>query len=263
MQKIIVIKFGGSLFTNDRNRQQFWQDVKNLHSFGYKIVIVHGGGKEISFWLDKVGCETKFVNGLRFTDEKSLEIVEMVLAGKINKQLTSELSSLDVLCAGISGRDSNLVIAKKMPELELGLVGSPFKVNKQFLKAILDAGIIPIISPVSSDGNGNALNVNADEMADVLAINLKAETLVFMTDTKGVMADINDETSLIKILDKKKADELIKDGVIHGGMIPKINSAFRALDLGVGEINIVDGRECGVINKIFGKNEILGTRIIK
>lgn len=261
MEKIIIIKFGGSLFSNDRNRQQFWLDVKNLYVAGYKIVIVHGGGKEISSWLDKVGCETKFVKGLRFTDEKSMEVVEMVLSGKVNKQLASELASLDVLTVGISGRDSDLIVAEKLSEL--GLVGTPKDVDIKIVLKILEAGIIPIISPVSSDGKGNALNVNADEAADAIAINLKAEKLVFMTDTKGVMLDIEDENSLIKILDRKRSDELINDGVIHGGMLPKINSAFRALDLGVGEINIVDGRECGVIDKIFEKNEVLGTRIIK
>ena len=260
MGKIIVIKFGGSLFTNDRNRQQFWQDVKNLHLAGYKVVVVHGGGKEISSWLDKVGCETKFVQGLRFTDEKSMEVVEMVLSGKVNKQLVSELTSLDVLTVGISGRDSDLIVAEKLPEL--GLVGTPVKMNEKFLIKILDAGIIPIISPVSSDGKGNTLNVNADEAADAIAINLKAEKLIFMTDTKGVMSDIKDENSLIKILDRKKRDELVKIGVITEGMIPKTSAAFRALDLGVGEINIVDGREFGVINKIFEKDEVLGTRII-
>jgi acetylglutamate kinase len=261
MEKIIVIKFGGSLFTDDRNRQQFWLDVKKLTLNGYKVVIVHGGGKEISSWLSKIGCETKFVQGLRFTDEKSIEIVEMVLSGKINKKLASELAGLNVLSIGISGRDSDLIVAEKI--VDLGFVGKPVKVNTEILTKILDSGIIPIISPVSSDGNGNALNVNADDSADVIAINLQAENLIFMTDTKGVMADIKDENSLIKILDRKKADSLIKDGVIKDGMLPKINSAFRALDLGVGEINIVDGRENGVIEKIFFKNEILGTRIRK
>ncbi len=259
--KTFVIKFGGSLFSNNVNRNKFWEDVKDLILAGNQVVIVHGGGKEITFWLETLNLETKFVNGLRYTDEKSVEVVEMVLSGKVNKQLTSELSRFGINCAGISGRDSNLIIAKKQDEL--GFVGKPEKVNAGFLQKLLNAGIIPIISPVSTTEIGEILNINADDAADVIATELKAEKLVFMTDMKGVMLDQNDEKSVVQILDKKLADELIEQKIITGGMLPKIKSSFKSLELGVEEVSIIDGREFGIIEKFLKNNEILGTRIVK
>lgn len=263
-RKTVVIKFGGSLFTNSNNRLRFWEDVKSLILKNYKVVIVHGGGKEISSWLEKLGTETKFVNGLRWTDEKSMEIVEMVLSGKVNKQLVSELSQLEILTVGISGRDSNLVKAKEI--LELGRVGEPISAEKVLLEKLLNANIVPIISPISADDLGNSLNVNADDFADIIAQSLNADNLIFMTDMKGVMKDINDENSVINVLTKDVAEDFIKNEIIKGGMIPKIRSAFNSLDAGVGEVNIVDGREFGIISKIFDenlKNILIGTRIIK
>ena len=231
MKKTILIKFGGSLFTNENNRKQFWQDVKNLKQDGANVVIVHGGGKEISSWIEKVGSEVKFVNGLRYTDEEIMNIVEMVLSGLVNKQLVTEFGEN---CLGISCRDSNIIIADQVKEL--GLVGKPFKTNISIIEKLLDAGITPIISPVSSDKNGQHLNVNADDAANALAIALKADALVFMTDMEGVL---DDKKMVISVLDKKLAEDYKASGVINGGMIPKIDSAFLAIAQGVKMVNIV------------------------
>ncbi|MDR0676173.1 MAG: acetylglutamate kinase [Elusimicrobiota bacterium] len=262
--KIVVIKFGGSLFVNENNRFKFWEDIKNLiEKKFFKIVIVHGGGKEISNWLERLEVEVKFVNGLRYTDEKSIEIVEMVLSGKINKQLASEISSFGVSSIGISGRDSKLVLVKQ--KLELGRVGEPIFVNSEILNKLLKAGILPIISPISTDADRKSFNVNADDFASIIAQSINADNLIFMTDMKGVLANIKDENSVIYILNKAKADELIEKSVIKDGMLVKIKSAFSSLENGIREINIVDGREFGIIEKIFGKNEkkLIGTRIIR
>ena len=257
---VIVIKFGGSLFSDDNNRGKFWTDIKCLKDKGYQVVIVHGGGKEISKWIDKAGEKVQFVNGLRYTDEKIMDIVEMVLSGKVNKQLTVELANIGVDSIGISGRDNKMIVAEQM--LKLGLVGKPVACDAGVLEKILDAQIVPIISPVSCDENGRHLNVNADVAANAIAIVLKAKNLVFMTDMKGVLKDIDDDSSVIDVLDKNKADKYIEEGIIKGGMIPKIESAFDAIAKGVEEVDIIDGREYGVIGDMFLKGEVKGTKIV-
>ncbi len=255
--KSIVIKFGGSLLDNKNIRETFWEDIKVLAKSN-KVVIVHGGGKEISRYLELLNLEIKFVNGKRYTDSKIMEIVEMLLSGKINKMLTSELSSLGVNAIGLSGRDGNLIQAKRNEIL--GEVGIPKDLNLNFLNKILESHFLPIISPVSSDKFGNSLNINADDAASFLAEGIKADNLIFMTDAPGVMLDKNDKKSVINFLDKKKALDLIDKKAITDGMIPKILSSFNSIDNGVKEVNIIDGNISGIINKFFNNN-FVGTRI--
>lgn len=255
--KKIVIKFGGSLLDNKDIREEFWKDIKAL-SDKNKIIIVHGGGKEISKYLEILHLDIKFINGKRYTDKKIMEIVEMVLSGKINKMLTSELSKLNIDALGLSGRDGNLIIAEKNEIL--GEVGTPKILNLNFLKKLLDKNIIPIISPVSNDKSGDPLNINADETSSFIAENIKADNLIFMTDAPGVMLDKNDKNSVINILDKKMAQDLINKKIITDGMIPKIQESFSSIDNGVKEVNIIDGNISGILNKFFNNNSI-GTRI--
>lgn len=259
--KIIVIKFGGSIFEHASKQLLFLRNIKIAINDGYIPVIIHGGGKEITKWFDKVGIETRFVKGLRYTDQKSIEIVEMVLSGKINKHLADELNRLKVPAIGLSGRDAHLVVARKRKEF--GLVGTVNKVNVDFLHHLIKIPIVPIISSVCTDGRGTALNVNADEVAYAIASALKADKLIFMTDTKGILRDVKNEKTNIKLLNTKIINELLKDNVIKGGMLPKIEASVRALNRGVKEIDIIDGRINGVLNKVLKGKTNCGTRIIK
>ncbi|MCP4482154.1 MAG: acetylglutamate kinase [bacterium] len=251
--KIILIKFGGSLFSNEHNREKFWQDVQTLRSSGIHVIIVHGGGKEISKWIEKVGSQVQFVEGLRYTDDEIMDIVEMVLSGKLNKQLVTECGR-DAI--GLSGRDANLIIANNVKEL--GLVGKPAKMNIDILKKLCNLNCIPIISPVSNDADGQHLNVNADDAANAIAIALKVDALVFMTDMPGVL-DGKGET--ITHINKGIAQDFKKRNIIHSGMLVKISSAFSAIEQGVKSVNIIDGREYGIIKDIFIKGEEKGTRV--
>jgi len=258
-RNIVVIKFGGSILNHVENRKRFFRNIKQVLRFGYTPVIIHGGGKDISEWCARVGIVPKFIKGLRYTDKPTMEIVEMVLSGKLNKQLAGELSRMKVHSIGLSCRDGELVRARKRNEL--GLIGSVRKVNTQLFEHLFAGGLIPVVSSVCSDGKGGALNVNADEVAYAIAVALKAKRLIFMTDTAGVLHDVKDEKSLIKEIRVSEIHGLLKRGIITGGMMPKLLSIAQAIKRGIEEVDIVDGRIKGILLTCMRTTKICGTRI--
>lgn len=231
----IVIKYGGSLLTQPSIERAF---LKHLIWFAktYGVVIVHGGGKDITKYLKKFGIKTRFVHGLRYTDEKTLDIVQMVLSGKVNKHIVAELNILGASAAGISARDNQTIIAKKIKSL--GRVGKPDHVCTELLYALLNAHIIPVVSPVGCDSKGNPLNINADTAACVLASALKARRLIFLTDVPGILDAKARRIPKIYISD---IQTLIKKKIVTGGMIPKLCAAADAIKKGVQEVDVIQG----------------------
>ncbi len=242
-RKIVVVKYGGSAMVDPELRREIIKDVVLLKLVGFKPIIVHGGGKEISRWVSKVGMEPKFVNGLRVTDEATMEIAEMVL-NKVNKELVSYVESLGVHAAGISGKDGNLLtVEKKLSGGEdIGFVGNITKVNPKVLLDLLDRDFLPIVCPIGMDEAFQTYNINADDAACAIAESVNAEKLTFLTDIEGVLRDKNDSESLISVLTVGEADELIKAGNVGGGMIPKLQNCIDALSAGVMRVHILDGR---------------------
>jgi acetylglutamate kinase len=244
MKSLTVVKFGGSLTKNPQAQNKF---LKNLAKISQKqrIILVHGGGPEINVLLEKFALKSKFVNGLRFTDEIALGIIEMALSGKVNRALTTGLIKNGANAVGISGKDGNSVICKQLKEL--GFVGKPIKVNKKLIDTLINAGFLPVIASIASDAKGNVMNVNADTLAAHIATAFKADKLIFLTDVCGVI-DKNKNT--IKDIKIKQINALIKDETITGGMIPKIKACADSVRKGVGQVWITDGT-CG-IQKIKG-----------
>jgi len=234
-KKTVVIKFGGSLASNKTALVKLIAEISKL-SKNSAVVLVHGGGPEINFWSQKIGLKPKFANGLRFTDKATLEIVEMVLSGKINKMLVSLLNATGVKAVGLSAKDANMVVCKKIPGL--GLSGEPVKTDPLVLNTLLNAGFIPVISSVACGKKHETLNVNADSIAMAVAIVLKANKLIFLTDVPGVF-DNNKRT--IGLISSGMQNKLIKEGVITGGMIPKIQACASAVKKGIDEVWIADG----------------------
>jgi len=235
MKKITVVKFGGSLTKNKEAQKKFIKDLAGL-SKKENIILIHGGGPEINILLEKLNIESKFVNGLRYTDEKTLEVVEMALSGKVNKMLTAELIKCGVQAVGISAKDGSTAVCQLIKDL--GFVGKPAKINKKLLDILMKNGFLPVLSSVGIDKNGNAVNINADLLATAVAVSFKASKLIFLTDVAGVL-DADKKT--IKEIQIKNTDNLIKTNVITGGMIPKINSCKDAVKKGVKEVFIIDG----------------------
>ena len=262
-RKIIVIKYGGSAMLDDHLKKQVIQDVTLLKLVGFKPIIVHGGGKEISTWVKRAGMEPRFVNGLRVTDQPTMDIAEMVL-NKVNKSLVSMVESLGVKACGISGKDGNLLnVEKKYSNGEdIGFVGNVKKVDTKILYDLLDRDFLPIVCPIGMDDEFNTYNINADDAATAIAEALKADKLAFLTDTPGVLKDKDDPTSLISELSVTEARELIDDGTVAGGMLPKVKSCISAIDNGVHRVHILDGRiEHCLLLEIF-TNKGIGTAII-
>ncbi len=263
-KKIIVIKYGGSAMIDEKLKNDVIQDVVLLKLVGFKPIIVHGGGKEINRWLDKVGKEPKFINGLRVTDEDTMELAEMVLA-KVNKELVAKVQALGVKAAGISGKDGGLLTAeKKCPDGEdIGFVGDIKKVDVKILKDLIEKDFLPIVFPIGMDEQGNSYNINADEAASAIATALKAEKLAYLSDVEGVRADPEDPDSVISELYINEAEELIASGVISGGMLPKIQNCIDAINKGVSRVHIMDGRiSHSLLLEIF-TNKGIGTAILK
>lgn len=264
--KTFVIKYGGSIMNNIEAQKAFVQDISVLKSFGINIVLVHGGGPEINRWLKKAGVESKFINGLRVTDSDTMEIVEMVLSGSVNKKLSASLSGQGLNSIGISGRDSNLIKAAKKylfengERIDIGFVGEVIGVNQKFLLDLLEKDYIPVISPIGCDDEGNTYNINADYAAAAIAGALSAEKLIIMTDIEGVYKDINDKSSLITTITIEEIKQYIGCGIIKGGMIPKMECCMDAISKGTKNVHLIDGRnEHGLIFDTFGDN---GTKII-
>lgn len=242
INRIIVIKYGGSVIQNYDLRNQVIQDILLLSSLGIKLVLVHGGGPIINHWLKKSNIEPKFYNGIRVTDKQTMDIVEMVLVGKVNKDLVSLMNKNGNCAVGLSGKDANLIIASPMFSNQENFVGKVNKVNNQFLRLLLDNNYIPVIASVASGHNGVAYNVNADTVAGNIAISLHAEKLILLTDTPGIMYDINDPATLLKHITVSEAENLKQKKIVFGGMIPKLDCSINAVQSTVKSAHIIDGR---------------------
>lgn len=239
--EILVVKYGGNAMINPELVDCVMKDIVLLNQIGVKVVLVHGGGPEISEMLKRVGKETKFINGLRQTDKETAEIVQMVLCGKINKNLVGIINRMGGHAMGLSGFDDGLIKAEKINE-ELGFVGEVKEIKAKPVIDLLDRGYIPVVSSVGYDEDGNVYNINADTVASSLAAELKAGSLISMTDIKGILRDKNDDSSLIPVITVDEAPALIESGVINGGMIPKVNCCIDAIKGGVKRVFIIDGR---------------------
>ena len=262
-RKIIVVKYGGSAMSNEELQRNVIKDVTLLKLVGFKPIIVHGGGKAISKWVGKVGKEARFVNGLRVTDEETMEIAEMVL-GRVNKNLVTMVEELGVKAVGISGKDGGLLkVDKKYADgQDIGFVGDIKEVDPKVLYDLLEKDFLPIVAPVGLDDDFNTYNINADDAACAIAKAVGADKLVFLTDIEGRYKDINDKSSFISRLTAGQAEELINGGIIGGGMLPKLNNCTSAIRNGVNRVHILDGRvpHC-LLLEIF-TNEGVGTAII-
>ena len=263
-RKIIVVKYGGSAMIDEELQQNVIKDVTLLKLTGFKPIIVHGGGKEISRWVGKVGMEPKFINGLRVTDEDTMEVAEMVL-NKVNKNLVRMVEELGVRAIGISGKDGALLkVEKKYSNGEdIGFVGDIKSVNADILFDLLEKDFLPIVCPIGLDDDYNTYNINADDAAYAIAKAVHAEKLAFLSDIDGVYRDFEDKTSLVSHLTVDEARELIESGGITGGMIPKLQNCIGAIENGVSRVPILDGRipHC-LLLEIFTKKGI-GTAILK
>lgn len=241
-QKMVVIKYGGSAMQNESLKKAVLSDAMLLAKVGINVVIVHGGGPDINHWLNKANVESSFVNGLRKTDTDTMEIAQMVLAGKINKDLTCMIHSLGGKAMGISGVDGGLVTAKLRDPENMGAVGEVTKVNTQVIEDLVENGYIPVIACIGTDENGEICNINGDEMASGIAKALGADNLVLMSDIPGVLEDATDSTTLIKQIELKEVNHLYEKNIISGGMIPKVQCCTDAVKHSVRQAVILDGR---------------------
>lgn len=242
-RKIIVVKYGGSAMSNEELQKNVIKDVALLKLVGFKPIIVHGGGKEISRWVGKVGKEAEFVNGLRVTDAETMEIAEMVLS-KVNKSLVTMVQELGVKAVGISGKDGGLLtVDKKYSDgQDIGFVGDIRKVNPKVLYDLLEKDFLPIVAPIGLDDNFQTYNINADDAACAIARAVQAEKLAFLTDIEGIYKDIADKSTFISRIRASEADMLIEEGFIGGGMLPKLTNCTNAIRNGVNRVHILDGR---------------------
>lgn len=259
--KVIVVKYGGNAMTNDALKQAVMSDIVLLSAIGMKIVLVHGGGPEINDMLKRVGKESKFVNGLRYTDEETVEIVQMVLCGKVNKALVEMLHEHKGKAIGLCGLDGHMIEAKQLNP-DLGFVGEITKIDPTIINDTLGNGYIPVISTLASSDDGTVYNINADTAAARIAAEMKAESLFLMTDIVGLLKDKDDESTLIPMVGVSEVPYLKKQGIISGGMIPKIDCCVEAVRRGVKKANIIDGRVPHSILIELLTNEGLGTMIV-
>lgn len=263
-RRIIVVKYGGSAMANPELQRNVIKDVTLLKLVGFKPIIVHGGGKEISRWVGKVGKEAKFVNGLRVTDDETMEIAEMVLS-KVNKQLVTMVEELGVKAIGVSGKDGELLkVDKKLSDgQDIGYVGNVKKVNPKILFDLLENDYLPIVAPIGLGDDFASYNINADDAACAIAKAVGAEKLAFLTDVEGLYRDFNDKNSFISRLTVTQADELIGGGCIGGGMLPKLNNCTDAVKNGVGRVHILDGRIAHCLLLEIFTDQGIGTAIVK
>jgi acetylglutamate kinase len=263
-RKIIVVKYGGSAMSNEELQKNVIEDVVLLKLVGFKPIIVHGGGKEISGWVKKVGKESEFVNGLRVTDEETMEIAEMVL-NRVNKRLVNMVNSLGVNAVGISGKDGGLLnVDKKLSGgQDIGFVGDVKNVNPKILLDLLEKDFLPIVAPIGFGDDFNTYNINADDAACAIAKAVGADKLVFLTDVEGLYKDFEDKSTFIQRITASEANELIDGGIIGGGMLPKLANCTSAVTNGVNRVHILDGRipHC-LLLEVFTK-EGVGTMILR
>lgn len=262
-RKIIVVKYGGSAMIDEKLKRQVIQDVTLLKVVGFKPIIVHGGGKEISRWVEKTGMHPEFINGLRKTDAPTMEIAEMVL-NKVNKSLVQMVEELGVNAVGISGKDGGLLkVEKKFSEgQDIGYVGEIKEVNPKILEDLLERDFLPIVCPIGMDANYETYNINADDAACAIAQAMQAEKLAFLTDIEGVYKDPEDKSTLISELTLSEARTLIADGFIGGGMLPKLTNCMTAIEEGVSRVHILDGRIAHCLLLEIFTNKGIGTAIL-
>lgn len=262
-RRIIIVKYGGSAMVDEELKKHVIQDVTLLKLVGFKPIIVHGGGKEISRWVSKVGMEPKFINGLRVTDEDTMEIVEMVL-NKVNKSLVQHVQELGVKAVGISGKDGGLLkVEKKYSDgKDIGFVGEVTGVNPKILHDLLEKDFLPIVCPIGMDDEFNTYNINADDAACAIAKAVGAEKLAFLTDIAGVYKDPSDPATLISTLTVEEAKDLCGSGFVGGGMLPKLNNCIDAIENGVSRVHILDGRIAHCLLLEIFTNKGIGTAFL-
>ena len=261
----VVIKYGGSAMLDPNINETIIQDIVLLKLVGINPVIVHGGGPEINNMLRRLDIESKFINGLRVTTKETMEVVEMVLAGKVNKQIVEMICEQGGCPVGLTGKDGKMLRAKKMEKdgIDLGYVGEIVEVDTKLLNTLLDDSFIPVIAPIGADEEGNTYNINADYAAVAIASALNAEKLVFLTDVEGVLEDKDNPDSLISFLSNEQAKDYIASGIVAGGMIPKVECCMEAIDQGVPMVHILDGRKKhALVLEIYTPNGI-GTMLYK
>ena len=263
--KTVIIKYGGSAMKNAELKKTFVEDIAFMNLVGINVIIVHGGGHSINKMLKKLSIEPEFFNGLRVTDEETMEVVEMVLAGNVNKGIVNDIQLQGVDALGLCGKDGNLLEVKKkiLDGKDLGFVGEVINVKISLLNEIVKNSIIPVIAPIGKDNFGNTYNINADDVASAISKALNAEKLVFLTDVSGVLTNMNDHTTLISEMNVDQALSYIEDGIITNGMIPKVKCCVEAIRNGVNTVHIIDGRvEHSLLLEIFTPHGI-GTMFIK
>jgi acetylglutamate kinase len=260
--RTVVVKYGGAAMKDSTLKDKVIRDIVFLACVGVRPVVVHGGGPEINSWLGKLGIEPQFKNGLRVTDADTMDVVEMVLVGRVNKELVSLINRAGGKAVGLCGKDGNLIKARQEGREGIGFVGEVNSVDIRLLESLVSSGYIPIVSSVAADETGQAYNINADTVAGELAAALGAEKLILLTDTSGILRDYQDPSTLIAKLDIQEARELIKSGIVGGGMIPKVNCCVRSLAQGVRAAHIIDGRiPHALLLEIF-TNKGIGSMIV-
>lgn len=242
--KTFVIKYGGAAMTDEVLKRSVAQDIALLHYVGIKVVIVHGGGPEISQMMQRMGKEPTFVEGRRVTDAETMEIAQMVLVGKINQEIVSMINAAGARAVGLSGKDARMIVARKLehPDMDLGYAGEVVSIDRRIIDTLTAAGYVVVVSSIGSGDNGQSYNINADTVAGAIAAALPAAKLLVLSDVRGVMRDVNDPNTLISVLSATEARQLQDEGVISEGMIPKVESCLRALEGGVPRAHLLDGR---------------------
>ncbi|MBW4626574.1 MAG: acetylglutamate kinase [Brasilonema octagenarum HA4186-MV1] len=240
--RTIVVKYGGAAMKDSNLKDKVIRDIVFLSCVGLRPIVVHGGGPEINSWLGKLGIEAQFKNGLRVTDAPTMDVVEMVLVGRVNKEIVTLISKAGGSAVGMCGKDGNLIRARPQGEEGIGFVGEVCSVDTKILETLVNNGYIPVVSSVAADETGQPYNINADTVAGEIAAAIGAEKLILLTDTRGILKDYKDPSTLIQRVDIQEARELITTGVVSGGMIPKVNCCVRSLAQGVRAAHIIDGR---------------------
>ncbi|MGF1676059.1 MAG: acetylglutamate kinase [Rivularia sp. (in: cyanobacteria)] len=240
--RTVVVKYGGAAMKDSSLKDKVIRDVVFLSCVGLRPILVHGGGPEINTWLEKIGIEPQFKDGLRVTDAPTMDVVEMVLVGRVNKEIVALINQAGGKAVGLCGKDGNLIKARHQGEDGIGFVGEVSSVNTEILKTLAENGYIPVVSSVAADDTGQAYNINADTVAGEIAAALGAEKLILLTDTRGILENYQDPSTLIAKVDIKEARDLISKGIVAGGMIPKVTCCVRSLAQGVRAAHIIDGR---------------------
>jgi acetylglutamate kinase len=260
--RTVVVKYGGAAMKDDSLKESVINDIVFMSYVGLRPIVVHGGGPEINSWLTKLNIEPQFKNGLRVTDAPTMDVVEMVLVGRVNKDLVSRITVAGGTAVGLCGKDGNLIRARPQGDEAIGFVGEVSGINTHIVETLVQNGYIPVISSVAADEDGQAYNINADTVAGELAAALGAEKLILLTDTAGILRDYHDPSTLIQKVDITGARNLISDGIVSGGMIPKVTCCVRSLAQGVRAAHIIDGRVPHAILLEIFTNAGIGSMIV-